>query len=135
MASLTQRRLVAQSAMGDSGARLLHLLGNQRVERQFHLIDRDVVGIHLGGFFQAAVPVLVRLADHPRNQIDVDLRETRLLNPFVSLENLRREMRPAVLFEDLIVEVFHAQRHPRDADLFEGLDFLQASACRVRIRR
>ena len=76
------------------------------------------------------MPVLVGFADHASNQIDVDLRKADLLQPTVGFENLRREMCPAVFFQNLVLKILDPQRDPRDADFFKRFDFLQAQRAR-----
>ncbi len=40
-----------------------------------------------------------------------------------------------VLFKDRVVEVFDAERNPRDADLFQRFDFLQTERSRLTLKR
>ena len=79
------------------------------------------------------MPVLIGLADHAGDQVDVDLREPNLLNPAIRLHDLGRQMSAAILFENLVLEVFDTQRHPSDADFFECFDFLQAERARLAL--
>jgi hypothetical protein len=59
------------------------------VVRQFHLIDRDGVGLELDRPAHRFAPLLFRLTHHPRNQIDVDLRKVDFARPLVSTIDLR----------------------------------------------
>ena len=61
-----------------------------RVERQFHLIDRDAVRVQLERFLDHGTPVLVRLAQHSGNQVNVDLWKLELPGAFVGPERFPR---------------------------------------------
>ena len=67
----------------------------------------------------ALLPVVVRLAEHAGNQIDVDLREAERARLIVGAADLGRAMRAAVQLEQPIVEVLDAEAQPRDAGLRE----------------
>jgi hypothetical protein len=64
--------------------------------------------------------MLVGLTEHASNQIDVDLRKVERARFTVDAIDLRRAMRPAVQFEDAIVEVLDAKTQTGDADLTDG---------------
>ena len=93
------------------------VLGVDGVERQFQLIDRDAVGRQIDRALDAILPVLPGFADHARDQIDVDVGESRLLDPLPATVDLGRQMGPAVFLQDLVAEVLHAQAQTRDAQL------------------
>src|SRR5207302_9757241 len=86
-----------------------------RVEGELHLIDGHAVRIEIDGLLHAGVPVLLGLAKHAGDQIDVDLRKSERPRVSKGLTDLRRAMRASVDLEDSIVEVLDAEAQPRDA--------------------
>ena len=56
---------------------LQQVAADGRVERQLHLVDGDAVGLERQRLGDAVAPVLVGLAQHPGDQVDVDLREVQ----------------------------------------------------------
>ena len=118
---------------GRRDTQLFDLASDERVVRQLHLVDRDVVGLELFHLLDAVGPIVVRLADHAGDQVDVDLRKADLLEPVVGSENLRREMGPAVVFEDLVVEILDAERDAGHADLFEHFHLFEAERSRLAL--
>ena len=119
--------------MGDVTPSSLHFAGDQRVVRELHLVDGDVVRLHLFDALDALGPVLVGLADHAGDQVDVDLRKSDLLQPLVGPEDFRRQVGPAVDLEDFVVEVLDAQRDAGDADLLERLHLFEAHRPRLAL--
>src|SRR6188508_3759415 len=81
-------------------AALQQIATDRRVERQLHLIDRDAVGRHLDRLLDADPPVLVGFAHHPRDQVDVDLREVERPRKRIRPTDFRRAVRPPVGLEN-----------------------------------
>jgi hypothetical protein len=96
---------------------LQHIAADRRVEGQLHLINGDTVGCELDRFLDAALPVLLGLAEHARDEIDVDLRKAERLRILIRAENLCRPVRAAVHLENVIVKVLDAKAQPRDAQI------------------
>ena len=101
-----------------------HLAVDAGVIRHFHLIDRDRIRLKRDGFGNGFAPLFLRLLDHAGDEINVDLREANLAGKGVSAGDFLRAMRAAIDFEDVIVEVFDAEREPRDAEVADGLQFV-----------
>src|SRR5688572_23524922 len=121
------RTLLAPTCDLRDSARLTRILGDAGVVRDFHLIDRDAVGVHRDSSLDGVLPLVLGLAEHAGDQVDVDLREADVARPCIRLPDLRRLMSPAVDRQDLVVEVLDAQRQPRHADFLDRaqLAFLQ----------
>ena len=66
-------------------------------------------------FSTQTLPVLVGLAEHAGDQVDVDLREVERARERDRPDDLRRAVRAAVELEDAIVEVLDAEAEARDA--------------------
>ena len=96
VAGLLQRveRLVDPAALGrparhvllEAAGALQHVAADRRVERQLHLVDGDAVGRELDRFLDAALPVLLGLAEHARDEVDVDLRKPERLRKLIGAE-------------------------------------------------
>ena len=102
----------------------MHLVIDRRVERDFHLVDRDAVGRQVDRLADAVLPVLLGLVEHSGNQVDVDLGESDPPGGFVRLIDFSGKMGPAVALENVVVEVFDAQAQPGDA---QGMQMSPAS--------
>ena len=100
----------------------LQLLGEDRVERQFHLIDRDAVGRKSDGLPDTFPPVVRALADHAGYEVDVDLIESQIARPAEGAVDFLFKVGPAIELEDLWIKVLnaHAQScHAHFAERFE----------------
>ncbi len=95
---------------------LQQVAADRRVERQLHLVDGDAVGLERQRLVDAVAPVLVGLAQHPGDEVDVDLREVERPRELVGAVHLGRAMRASVGGEDLVVEVFDAKAEPGHAE-------------------
>ena len=87
---------------------------------QLHLVDGDAVGVELDGLLDRRPPLRVVVAEHPRDEVDVDLGEAQALREAVGPEHLGRAVGAAVQLEDAVVVVLDAEaqpRHPQLADL------------------
>ena len=62
------------------------------------------------------VPVLLGLAEHAGDEVDVDLREVERARLLVGAKDLRRSVRPAVQLEHLVAEILDAEAQARDAE-------------------
>ena len=103
-------------------ARRFHFLVDGGVVRNLHLVNRHAVGRHPDGPAHAVAPVGLRLLDHARDQVDVDLGKAQLAGVFVSPRDFLAVMGPAVDLENVIVKIFHSQaqaRHSQVPDRFE----------------
>jgi hypothetical protein len=96
---------------GDGGdaADGLGLAGDGGVKGDFHLIDGHRVGVELDGLLDGVFPLVLGLAHHPGDEVDVDLGEADIAHPFPGAEDFRRFVGPAVLAEDFVVEVLNAE--------------------------
>ena len=84
-------------------------------------------------FCDAGVPVLVGLAEHAGDEIDVDLREAERPRDRVGAVDFRRAVRPAVGLENRVVEVLDAEAEARDADLADGRELALAERARLAL--
>ena len=64
----------------------------------------------------AVRPVLVGLAEHAGDEIDVDLRKAEVARLLVDARDLRRAVGAAVQLQDAIAEILDAEAQPGDAD-------------------
>ena len=110
-----------------------NVLRVDRVKGQFHLIDRDALGRKLDRTADVFAPVIPCLADHAGDQIDVDVGKIRRLDPLPRFVNLSRLVGATVLFQNLVVKVFHAQADSRDADFFERADLRLRERARLAL--
>ncbi len=67
-------------------------------------------------------PVRFGLFDHAGNEVDVNLREPNAARVVVAANDLAAVMGAAVDFQNVIVEILHAQAQARDAQLANGLE-------------
>jgi hypothetical protein len=118
-ASSTQRPV--RHRVGELSFVLEDVAADGRVVRQLHLVDRHAVGIEIERPLDADAPVLVRLPEHARDQIDVDLREAERTRKGVCPADFGRSVRASVQFEDAIVEVLDAKTEACDAHPADGL--------------
>ena len=118
-----------------SGSFFFYLLRVDRVERKFHLVDRDVVGPHLDRLLDTSLPIRLGLTDHPGDQINVDLGKTHVLDPLIRTEDFRRQMGTTIFFQYRVVEIFDAQRHACYANFGECLHLVQAQGPRLAFER
>jgi hypothetical protein len=81
------------------------------------------------------VPVRVGLAQHARDQIDVDLRKAEAPRLTKDTMDLRRAVRPPVDLENAIVEVLDAQAQARDAEAANDLQLLLTERARLALER
>ena len=102
----------------------LHFLVNLRVVRNLHLVDRHAVRRKFNCLPNTLAPILFCLFHHPRNQIDVDLREIQLAREIIGTVNFTRPMRAAVNIQNVIAEVFHAEAEPGDTQIANHLEFV-----------
>src|SRR6185295_17713073 len=99
---------------------LQKVLADRRVEGELHLVDRDAVRFELQRLLDAAAPVLLGLAQHAGDEVDVDLREVERASGAIRLADFRRAMRAAVDLEDAVVEILDAEAQTRDAHSPDG---------------
>ena len=64
---------------------------------------------HLDGALDARPPIGIGPADHPRDQVDVDLLKARFQRDAVGLLDLLGAVRPVVALQNFGVEVFDAE--------------------------
>jgi len=102
---------------------LQQIAADRGVVRQLHLINGDAVGRQRDRALDALLPVLVGFPEHPRDQVDVDLRKIQRACVLVNAEDLRRLMRAAVQIEDPVVEVLDAETEPRHAEPAQRREF------------
>src|ERR1035437_1727384 len=98
-----------------------HFLRDGGVEGYFHLVDRDTVRRKRNGLADTLPPVLFGLADHARNEVDIDLRKPDGARELVRYVDLLRAVGAPVSLQDLLVEVLNSQAEAGDAHLLEDL--------------
>ena len=81
----------------------------------------------------ADLPVVPRLADHAGDEVDVDLREAEVARPAVRPVDFVFEMSPAVVFEDLRLEVLDAEAQPGDAHVAERFELVLLQRARLAL--
>ena len=111
------------------------LLREDRVERQFHLVDGDALRCQGQRLGDALLPVVPRFADHAGDQVDVDLVEAEVARPAVGAVDLLLQMRPAVVFENLRIEILDAQAEARDAQLAQRFQLVLLQRARLALER
>lgn len=112
--------------VGDGGGEFAggrHVLIDGGVEGDFHLVDRDGIGLELEGLLDVALPVVVGFVKHTGDEVDVDLGEAGVAGSLVGLVNFFGAVGAAVEFEDVGVEVFHAEGEAGDAEGADVVDF------------
>ena len=80
-------------------------------------------------------PVLLGLAEHAGDEVDIDLREAERARLLVRGEDLRRPVRPPVQFEDLVAEVLDAQAETRHAHAADGRQLGLGQRARLALER
>ncbi len=83
----------------------------------------------------ALLPVVPRLADHAGDEVDVDLVEAEVARPAVGAVNLVFEVRPAVVFEDLRIEILDAKAEARHAQLAQCDELVLLQGARLAFER
>ena len=101
---------------------LARVLGDAGIVRHFHLVDGERIGIELKRLVDGVFPLVFGLAQHARDQVDVDLSEADIARGLISPPDFRRFMSAAVDRQDLFVEMLDAQAQPGDADFLDGLE-------------
>ena len=128
-------RLPTGDAMLELAAPLQQVGADRRVVRQLHLVDGHAVRGEIERPPHAVVPVVVGLAEHAGDQVDVDLREAKRARVRVGAVDLGRAVRPPVQLEDLVVEVLDAQAEPRDPDVVDRAQFRLGDRARLAFER
>ncbi len=125
--------------VGDRATQLSRSLeqvaADRRVVGQLHLVDGHAVGRELERLVDADAPVLVGLPHHPRDQVDVDLREAELPRVLEDAVDLRRAMGTSVDLENAVVEVLDAETEAGNAELTDRGQFALAERPRLAFER
>src|SRR5262249_44980295 len=100
-----------------------------------HLIDGHAVWRKRERAIDARAPVLVRLAEHAGDEIDVDLRESQLARERVGAVDFGRAMGAAVQLENPAVEVLDAEAEARDAEIPDRAELGLGQRARLTLER
>jgi hypothetical protein len=82
--------------------------GVDRVVGKLHLVDGHAVRGKIDGFADTGVPILLRLADHTGDEVDIDVGEANVPDPFVRFIDLGAFVSTTVLSENSVVEILDA---------------------------
>ena len=113
----------------------MHFFVDGRIERHFHLVDRNAIGGQLDDFTNTLAPILFGFVEHAGDEVDVDLWKADRSGEIVRPINLLGKVGPAVALEDRVVEVFDAEAQSRYAQVVKSAGAFRRSACPARIQR
>ena len=86
-------------------------------------------------FCDAVAPVVPCLADHAGDQVDVDLLEAEFACPAVGAVDFLFVVRPAVVFQYLVVEIFDAEAEAGHTQFAQGLELVLLQRARFALER
>ena len=99
----------------------------------FHLINSEAVRFEGQSLVHGLVPFFRRVAEHPRDEIHVDLIEADLARPAIRAEDLGRLVGTSVQFQNRVVEMLDAQAQAGHADRLDGFELAPFERSRLAL--
>src|SRR5687768_16552079 len=80
-----------------------------RVKGELHLVNGHAIGLQLERPSYGFAPLVIIIADHAGDEIDINVRKTSGLDPGPGAVNFMRLVCAAVFAEDLVIEMLDAE--------------------------